>query len=96
MLFLHIIVFLYINIISKLSLLLLLYYFVIFWLMYLQADTIGESFRSLIHEDDCEVLDELPELLIANQRKEHMFAVRMKTSMSPTIRSKSKRTYKVG
>jgi hypothetical protein len=61
----------------------------------LQADTIGEPFGNLIHEDDSKKLEELGTLLIGNQQKQHMFAVRMKTNMSPTIRSQSKRTYKV-
>jgi hypothetical protein len=59
------------------------------------ADTIGEPFGNLIHEDDSKKLEELGTLLIGNQQKQHMFAVRMKTNMSPTIRSQSKRTYKV-
>lgn len=58
------------------------------------ADTIGEPFGNLIHEDDSKKLEELGTLLIGNQQKQHMFAVRMKTNMSPTIRSQSKRTYK--
>ena len=66
----------------------------------LQPDVVGQPFADLLHEEDRELLqpflDMSEPIWKTSSHVQQMFVVRMKTTMSSTVRSQAKVQYKVG